>query len=61
MIKEFLEEYEALCRKYGICLESCGCCDSPWIDNDASEGDIDSALEHLRIDDDYRKELTDEP
>lgn len=27
--KAFLVEYEALCRKYCVNVDSCGCCDGP--------------------------------
>lgn len=31
LAKAFLEEYEQLCRKHGILVGSCGCCESPWL------------------------------
>ena len=27
----FLREYETLCRKHGVAIEGCGCCDSPYL------------------------------
>ena len=29
--KNFLEEYEALCRKHNMFIDACGCCNSPDI------------------------------
>jgi hypothetical protein len=29
---EFIAEYKELCLKYGRYIESCSCCDSPWIE-----------------------------
>lgn len=29
--KAFLDEYMALCEKYGMFIHACGCCTSPWI------------------------------
>ena len=29
--KEFLKEYEKLCQKYGMGLQGCGCCGSPYL------------------------------
>lgn len=47
---EFLREYEALCEKHGIIIDSCGCCRSPWpaildVDTDKTLADH---MEHLR-------------
>ena len=28
-IESFLDEYELLVRKYGMCINACGCCDGP--------------------------------
>lgn len=28
---EFLKEYEKICQKYNIGLDSCGCCGSPYL------------------------------
>ena len=49
-IKEFLEEYEVICKKYRLIVSACGCCDSPflsdfWADTDK---DIEEHIEHLR-------------
>lgn len=27
----FATEYESLCRKYGLQINACGCCNSPWL------------------------------
>ena len=43
----FLREYEKLCRKYGVYVGACGCCDSPWIVLAKDETDIDLHIEHL--------------
>jgi hypothetical protein len=43
----FLREYEALCQKYGLFVEACGCCDSPWIE-EADEGERAEHIAHLR-------------
>lgn len=41
----FLQEYEALCRKHKMYINSCGCCDIPWI---AEDGAVEEAMQHLR-------------
>ena len=32
--KEFLNEYEKLCNKYNLSIGACGCCNSPYLDDD---------------------------
>lgn len=45
--QQFLIEYEAICQKYGLRLDSCGCCGSPWpVVN--SDTDMAEHMEHLR-------------
>ena len=41
--KEFLKEYEKLCQKYGMGLQGCGCCGSPYlvVYNEKDERTID--------------------
>lgn len=36
-IMEFLKEYEKLCQKYGMGIEGCGCCGSPFIGSQVSD------------------------
>jgi hypothetical protein len=36
---EFLLELRELTRKYGISIGGCGCCGSPWLDEDADISD----------------------
>lgn len=44
----FRIEYEALCRKYGMIIDSCGCCNSPFTtDLKGREDDLTAHLEHL--------------
>jgi hypothetical protein len=28
----FMAEYEALCRRHGLLVNSCGCCNSQWVE-----------------------------
>lgn len=55
----FLAEYLNLCNKYGVIIDSCGCCNSPWIE--ALDG---CRLLRIHIDDFdsicYEKETPDE-
>jgi len=30
-VRNFLREYYQLCRKYGLIVDACGCCESPWL------------------------------
>lgn len=30
-IISFLKEYEEICKKYGLYIDACGCCDSPYL------------------------------
>jgi len=45
--RRFLEEYEQLCRKYGVIVDACGCCDSPWLRKVDSE-EIEWHIDHLK-------------
>ena len=38
-LKAFLQEYEELCRKHSLVIRTCGCCDSPWVDELKDESD----------------------
>lgn len=46
--RKFLKEYKELCLKYGIKVEACGCCDSPWMLEAYDEKDIEEHIEHLK-------------
>lgn len=50
-MEAFITEYETLCRKHGLYLDCCGCCDSPWIvktgDPDAFYN-LEEHIAHLR-------------
>lgn len=37
--RAFLLELRDLTRKYGISIEGCGCCDSPWLEHDINLDD----------------------
>jgi hypothetical protein len=45
VLKEFLAEYGALCRKWGLYISACGCCDGPWVNQ---VEDLDMHLRHLK-------------
>jgi hypothetical protein len=30
-LRGFATEYAELCKKYNLTIDSCGCCNSPWI------------------------------
>ena len=54
-ILEFLDEYEKLCREYQIIIDSCGCCQSPFLfykspklKPEFVESDIDRNIKHLK-------------
>jgi len=32
LVEDFLYELTELNNKYGVCIKSCGCCDSMWIE-----------------------------
>ncbi len=44
---QFLDEYEELCRRYHLCVDACGCCDSPFI-SIVLDDDISAHIRHLR-------------
>lgn len=39
---EFILKLEALTREYGISIGGCGCCGSPWLDEEADVSDARS-------------------
>jgi hypothetical protein len=44
-LKGFLAEYKALCQRYGLCVDACGCCGSPYLQGAA--GHLEGRIEHL--------------
>lgn len=47
--RDFLAEYGELCRRYGVVVDSCGCCKSPWL-TESSAGGVEEHLAHLAAD-----------
>jgi len=47
-IQKFLEEYEQICKKYGIYIEGCGCCDSPYLVILGEDSELKKNIEHLK-------------
>ena len=45
--EEFISEYIKLCKKYNLIVDSCGCCDSPWLSVCHTNEDIKNHGEHL--------------
>lgn len=46
-IANFLYEYNKLITKYGIYIDGCGCCDSPFLNDIEYDDDIRDHIEHL--------------
>jgi len=50
----FLKAYEQLCRTHNMIVDSCECCNSPWITDlsryvdSAAEANIQRHITHLR-------------
>ncbi len=44
---EFLKEYKTLCEKYNLTVNSCGCCNSPWITGITKGYSITEHILHL--------------
>lgn len=55
--EQFLREYEDLCRRHGLMVEACGCCDSPWIEPVVVPQELEEHLQHLR----FKADLADPP
>lgn len=36
-IVKFLKEYQELCQKHKMGLQGCGCCGSPYLDNNSED------------------------
>ena len=55
-IRAFLKEYELLVHRYRVAVESCGCCDSPWVvhfdDDTFNKETPESHIAHLREEND---------
>jgi len=45
---KFISEYEELCRKYRLCVDACGCCDSPFLSIVEDEYYLNDHIKHLR-------------
>ena len=48
--REFIIELETLTRKYGISIGGCGCCGSPWLEDDADVSDDQSGYAYYKGD-----------
>lgn len=44
----FLSEYKQLCEKYLLEVDSCGCCNSPFLTELDDTTSLDGSIEHLR-------------
>jgi len=44
--RAFLEEYKELVRKYGVCVDACGCCQSPFLGS-CDQTQVDDHIKHL--------------
>jgi len=51
-IEQFIQELNELTNKYKIVIGGCGCCGSPYLDN---EKDKENGADYLRFDYDTRK------
>jgi hypothetical protein len=47
-LKNFIEEYKQLCIKYNMVIDSCGCCNSPWVIIFESAKFNDYIIEHIK-------------
>mgnify|MGYP007133757300 CR=1 FL=1 len=43
-IKELLKELTELSEKYGLFIQGCGCCGSPWIFEERAHKDYDNLV-----------------
>ena len=53
---KFIDEYAALCKRHSMFIESCSCCDSPWVVRTGGkyERSIDEHVIHL-LDEEIRE------
>lgn len=51
-VNEFIKEYETLCKKYNVVIESCGCCDGAYAicldDAQDKENRLNEAVQHIK-------------
>lgn len=47
---EFLEKLSALTREYGIVINGCGCCGSPWLEDMSNIKRENILLDYLTFD-----------
>ena len=45
--EEFINKYIKLCMEYKLMVDSCGCCQSPWLSICRTPKDIKFHKEHL--------------
>ena len=48
--EQFLREYEYLCQKYKMGLQGCGCCGSPFLNNNDKNDVIEDINYNKRLD-----------
>jgi hypothetical protein len=54
-VNAFLTDLETVFRKHNMILDSCGCCDSPWLVFSNPES-IDKMMTHLKEQDPVKQE-----
>ncbi len=48
VVHHFMQEYEAMCRKYGMVITACGCCDGVHlVETGTNSTELAENFEHL--------------